>query len=55
MTNEEVRKYKEFMFNKENVGNCKECPENKGMSTWDGRKPCGQQNCWVKAHCGMLR
>ena len=48
MTNEE---YIEFMTNPENAHNCKECPENNGMSNWQDRKPCGQWHCWMVAHC----
>ena len=37
-----------FLYNPDNEDNCEECPENIGM---DGRRPCGQQNCWVDCHC----
>ena len=41
---------KRFLFNKENILNCAECPYNIGSSDWQNRKPCGQQNCWVELH-----
>lgn len=28
-----------------------ECPENKDFDDWEGKYPCGQQNCWVTCHC----
>ena len=31
--------------------NCDECPENKDFDDWEGKYPCGQQNCWVTCHC----
>ena len=40
-----------FLLNPENIGCCNECPENKGFSDWQRRKPCGQQICWIEAHC----
>lgn len=49
--------YGKFMFNPENAHRCSECPENWGCVTkdFDGRYPCGQQNCWVIAHCRHAR
>lgn len=47
MTDEELKKYKEFMYDESNSHNCCECPENNGFR---GKLPCGQQNCWVDAH-----
>lgn len=46
--------YCDFMYNENNVGNCEECPH--GSETWNqyGR-PCGQQHCWVAAHCGLIK
>lgn len=39
--------YKKFMYNRNNVYNCTECPEN-----FTGKyMGCGQQNCWVSVHC----
>lgn len=26
-------------------------PENKDFDDWEGKYPCGQQNCWVTCHC----
>ena len=48
MSKEEIKKYKDFMYNPNNEGNCSECPENEG---YEGKLPCGQQNCWVTCHC----
>ncbi len=25
---------------------CDNCKDNQGFSSWQNRKPCGQQNCW---------
>ena len=33
------------------IHNCDECPENKDFDDWEGKYPCGQQNCWVTCHC----
>lgn len=45
--------YCAFMYDPANVGCCAVCPENNGQ---DGgcsfvAGPCGQQHCWVSAHC----
>lgn len=24
------------------------------MNIWEGKYPCGQQNCWVTCHCGEI-
>lgn len=48
MTNKE---YICFMYNAGNEYNCEEYPENKGYEDWEGKLPCGQQNCWVTCHC----
>lgn len=42
--------YKEFMYNPSNSHNCDGCPENKNSDNWEGKLPCGQQNCWVDCH-----
>lgn len=42
--------YVEFMYNPENEYNCEECPHNNPNVVYR-RVPCGQQNCWVWAHC----
>ena len=51
MTDEQIKQYCDFMCSLKNIGNCKDCPENRG---YDGHEanghPCGQQNCWVVAH-----
>lgn len=54
MTAEERNNYVEFMYNPENEHNCNECPENKGFDSWEGKLPCGQQNCWVTCHIRTL-
>lgn len=38
ISEEERKKYVEFMYNPEN-------------EYWEGKYPCGQQNCWVTCHC----
>lgn len=40
-----------FMFAAINSCNCEYCPY--GGLGFEG-KPCGQQNCWVDAHCAAL-
>lgn len=48
---EENIAYRNFMYNRQNEHNCEACPENKGMDDGQNRLPCGQQHCWVTAHC----
>ena len=48
MTEQEIKEYKEFMYNEDNICNCEDCPENNEMR---GKYPCGQQSCWVACHC----
>ena len=48
-----VQEIKEFLYNKDNVCNCNECPYNEGFDNWEGKLPCGQQNCWVTVHTEM--
>lgn len=43
--------YIKFMCNPENSHNCFDCPENQNFDSWEGKLPCGQQNCWVDCHC----
>lgn len=50
MKAEEIRKYKEFMYNEDNSHNCSKCPENNEMQG-NGKLPCGQYHCWVDCHC----
>lgn len=50
-----VARYVGFMYNEANVCKCEDCPENIGCDSWQGRLPCGQQNCWVSAHCDALK
>ena len=54
MANNKDRDYVAFMYNRENVHNCGSCPENTGSDGWQCPLPCGQQNCWVEAHCDSL-
>lgn len=51
MTQEE---YIKFMYNRANEYNCDECPENRDFDDWEGKLPCGQQNCWVTCHCRQV-
>ena len=46
------RAYCNFMYDINNKEKCKECPENIGLKDY---LPCGQQHCWVSAHCNQLR
>lgn len=46
-----MSEYVDFMFDKKNEFNCENCPENQGFDDWEGKLPCGQQNCWVSCHC----
>ena len=48
---EEEREYIKFMCDPSNSHNCDECPENINSDNWEGKLPCGQQNCWVDCHC----
>ena len=41
----------DFLLNPENIDCCNGCPENRGFSDWQRRKPCGQQICWIETHC----
>ena len=43
--------YVEFMCNPNNSHKCENCPENRNFDSWEGKLPCGQQNCWVDCHC----
>ena len=40
--------YLDFMYNRKNITNCENCPENDGYDC-NGHK-CGQQCCWVAIH-----
>lgn len=51
MIEREIQEYKNFMCNPDNSHNCCECPENRDYDNWQGKLPCGQQNCWVDCHC----
>ena len=46
--------YKQWMCCKENRFCCDECPENADRNTQGSVGPCGQQHCWVDAHCGHI-
>lgn len=43
ISEEERKKYVEFMYNPENEYNCDECPENKDFDDWEGKYPCGNK------------
>ena len=47
--------YGEFMFNPDNELECERCPANHGYDSGYPHYPCGQQNCWVRAHCDHAR
>jgi len=51
MTAQEI---KEFLFTKENVCNCNECPYNEGFDNWQNQLPCGQWHCWVSIHLDRM-
>lgn len=53
--NDEIKAYLDFMYNRENIGKCAECPENRGGDGHEANgHPCGQQNCWVLIHCRSM-
>lgn len=52
ITDEYRSLYSEFMHDPSNEGNCDECPER--FLTVSAFRPCGQQRCWVTAHCQQL-
>jgi len=47
MTNQEII---DFLYNRENIRNCENCPYNNDMDDWQDRLPCGQYRCWVEVH-----
>lgn len=49
-TQEELE-YIKFMYDPENIFRCGNCPENIDSDNWEGKLPCGQQNCCVECHC----
>lgn len=51
---EEIQKYLDFLYDEKNIGQCKNCPENKEFSRGDDGNvlPCGQYHCWMSVHCG---
>lgn len=51
MTEKEIKEAKAFLADPANVHNCTACPFNDGFDDFQHRKPCGQWNCWVEAHC----
>lgn len=55
MTEKERKDYFDFMFDKANIRNCKECPENDGFKPGSNSNtlPCGQYHCWVSVYCGQ--
>lgn len=46
MDEDEIKSYKEFMYNPNNAFNCENCPDNKDMGN-NEKLPCGQWKCWV--------
>lgn len=50
MTEKEVEAYKAFMYDKGNVHNCANCPENRMENRSNNQLPCGQYHCWVELH-----
>lgn len=58
--NEDPERYKDaycaFMYDRQNICRCDICPENEGRDGGCGYVDgsCGQQNCWVKAHCHCI-
>lgn len=51
MSEKERKEYFQFMFNLDNEYKCDRCPENREFDNWEGKLPCGQQNCWVTCSC----
>lgn len=47
----EVKAYREFMGNPDNIMNCDECPDKKDHPSWEMPLPCSQQHCWVELTC----
>lgn len=40
--------YEAYMFNRDNIRKCENCPQNRGMaSVQNNYRQCGQQNCWI--------
>ena len=39
-----------FLYEKDNICNCENCPKNMEYDNWQDRYPCGQWNCWVALH-----
>lgn len=48
-------KYKEFMYNIDNMNKCTECPHGDDGYSGPGISLCGQYHCWVLAHCRTLQ
>lgn len=57
---EDPEQYKDayiaFMYDRQNICRCDVCPANQGISGGCSyvEGPCGQQHCWVKAHCHCI-
>ena len=51
MTAEEAKAYCDFMYDRKNIRNCAQCPENHEYDSFQDRLPCGQWHCWVTRHC----
>lgn len=52
-----LKQYKEevieFLYNKDNIRRCYECPYNEGFDPGPNGivLKCGQYHCWVALHC----
>ena len=44
---QKAEEIKAFDCSPENSHRCSDCPHNRNCSDWEGKLPCGQQNCWV--------
>ena len=57
ISEEERKKYVEFMYNPENEYNCDECPENKDFDDWRATKLLGylslQRNYGINTRCKL--
>ena len=53
MAEQELKDYRNFMYDENNIGNCDNCPENVGRYNHEyiRQYPCGQQHCWVEEYC----
>lgn len=49
--------YIKWMCNPANSHQCDGYPNNREVENYspDYKLPCGQQNCWVDCHCGVVK